>query len=722
MRRHGDVGALNCGFGAERDDTGYAAPGDIDAAGKWPGGGLHQRAMAGHAGKAELFKVERQRRAGAQRAGAGDGAIVGQALGIEMPTAADRRQPRRDLGKADAEAGFCKGDIDDRRCHGAGGGNGERAIGAAGAVGGGAERAIGSKAAAAAGVEPRRGDAGGPDDDRTVPRQREIGIDDRQALGDCRDAGVIKPDDAQLHRAGDRWPLRAGGDAQIAAEIGKAKARDGEARHRSGGGEQECAGGRRCRQPRDAADLVGAEPDGIGGDGAVGQPQRRIDADVGEERRDGIVEPGDPRRAAADRHHQRRDAGADDAGNAQVGRLCGTPAKAGGGEAIIDQRLADGAGEPRAEADVAADKLRIDGGRVQQPRGDRDIFEALCADVDAAIDPHIDRRAGKGAGDRGLAVDNFCGGVDGQLRRQQPGRDTREERSRYRLADGGEAAGCAGQCQIGDRFAAKPGIKASGPFRPAAFARQPCVQRRRQAEQRDDGTAVGGDNQAIEIEFVGIRVGIEMEAQRVAAAFCGFAQRQRRQIDQRAALVDVERAADPKDAALPGDGGFKHQPIDAEARDGDIEIGEKGCGTGRIEPGQPQQPEQGGGHAFGGEGFCRQIERPPIEIEAIDFGENPLGIEQLETMDGGDAEDRAIDAIGTDAEADFGFDPRQLADDEAAAVFAVDPADGAIGQHRQRDNDERDRRQHTADAVAGRKAGARGRGRFVHQNAWPMET
>ena len=348
----------------------------------------------------------------------------------------------------------------------------------------------------------------------------------------------------------------------------------------------------------------------------------------------------------------------------------------------------------------------IDSGGLQQPSRYRDIVETFFGNLETAIEPHIDCGAGECAGDRRIAIDDGGGGIDGQRRRQQLRRDAGQQRAGHGLAGGGEAAGFAGQGNIGDRLAAQLRIKAAAPVGPGAITGQPGFERCRQAEKGDDGAAIGGDDQAIDLELVGIGLGIEMQAQRVAAALGGFAERQRGQIDERPALADVELAADAENAALAGHGGFEHQPIDAEAGDGEIEIGEEGFGRRRVELGQPQKLQFGGRQPLGGEGLGGEIERSPIDIDARHPREHALGVGEFKAVNGGDAEDRAIDTIGADAEADFGFDARQLLDEEGAASVAIEPAQRAIGERGKRQHHQHDGRQHAGDAGSRREARA----------------
>ena len=216
-----------------------------------------------------------------------------------------------------------------------------------------------------------------------------------------------------------------------------------------------------------------------------------------------------------------------------------------------------------------------------------------------------------------------------------------------------------------------------------------------------------------------------MEAQGVTSPARRFTQRQRRQVDQRASGADVGIAADAEHPARAGNRCLEHQPIDAKARNGEIEIGEERR-TGRWQQlWQAEQPELGGGQPPGGEGLCRQVEGAPVEVDARNFRKNALRIGQFEAMNGGHAENRPVDTIGRDRQADLHLDARQLLDEKGTAIVAVDPAHRPINQRRRQHDDDPDQGEHAADAPAEAVPDRKPRTccRIGHgQNAWPMET
>ena len=263
---------------------------------------------------------------------------------------------------------------------------------------------------------------------------------------------------------------------------------------------------------------------------------------------------------------------------------------------------------------------------MEQPGVDGEIIEAFVGIVDSAAHGEIDGGAVERGVDRGLAVGDLRAGIDGELRGEQPRRQPGNDGAGGGGAAGGEQSLGAGDGDGGDGLAGVAGIEAAGPGRPAAIAGQPGIERRRQPEQVDDGAAGRGGDERIDIELVGIGVGIEVKADGVAAALGGFPKRQDGEIDERAPLLDGRIAADAENTALARHRRFEHQPVDAEAADDEIEIGEKGQAAGGQQLRPAQHPHFGGGDALGGEGLGDEVERAPIEVEAGDFGKDALGV------------------------------------------------------------------------------------------------
>ena len=163
--------------------------------------------------------------------------------------------------------------------------------------------------------------------------------------------------------------------------------------------------------------------------------------------------------------------------------------------------------------------------------------------------------------------------------------------------------------------------------------------------------------------------------------------------------------------ALAGDGRFKHQPVDLEPGDIEIEIGQDAIIIGRQHLRQAQHAHLGGKQIFGGEAFAHQIERPPIDRQRRNFDKHALGIGYLDVMNDCLAENRAVDPPGLDHHSRLKLVAGQLPHDEGPAVVGIEPAHPAIGDDRQQQHAEHNDRQHPRHAMTAGHAGETSPGR-----------
>jgi hypothetical protein len=256
---------------------------------------------------------------------------------------------------------------------------------------------------------------------------------------------------------------------------------------------------------------------------------------------------------------------------------------------------------------------------------------------------------------------------------------------------------------------------------PAAIAAQHDVERLGQAEQSGNGATGGSGDNGIHIEDIGIGVGIEFQPDGVATAFLARRiESQRHQIDLGAARADIDAAADAEHMALAGNGRFEDQPVDFQSADGDIEIGEESGAAARQQRRAAQHPDFLRRERTDGQRVGEEIQWPPVDLQFGHRGELALGIADFEVMDGGLAEDRAVNAAGAQGKSDFEFEARQLPDEERPAAFGIEPFHRAEAQHRQQQHADQEERQQPGEQLA---APARFGGDSVgHQKAWPIET
>ena len=393
---------------------------------------------------------------------------------------------------------------------------------------------------------------------------------------------------------------------------------------------------------------------------------------------------------------------------------------------VVDGGGGEGAVEHHARQHVAPAQVRRDRAGGEQAGVDREIAEAALRQIEQAA--RIDDQRVRPQLDAGIRAPLGDAGVDRDLerRRRQP-----LDRAFEIEAGSGEAvhletAVTRDERQIGELAAAQRGIQPAAPVGPGAAPAERGDERRLQPAERGDDAAGGRRQPRVDRQPIVVGHRIQAHAQPIPARNAGRAHGSGIDRQLGAPIGDMGRPVDADDVALPGHRRLQHEPVDPQAIDVDVQIGQQRrvrIGRLRDQLGIAAHRDEPAGEALHVDVIVDERERPPVHVEPRRIEEDALGIADAQVGQHHAAVERTVDPADADVQPAGRLVVADLVGDEATARIGVDPEQHDQHQRHQRKKRDADPAQDAEPQRPMHDDGRVGGGKRLvrHQKACPIE-